>query len=125
MITRRAAHSRVSFEAYDAQRANIEANLDAQRQMEASKRIIQLIGEQMALGESLGTSHAEMTPNQLHQARTRMTQIGALLRSSTTQAQESGARMLMRQHRPGFRMPRRVRLNPCFAVDSGYQPSRV
>ena len=45
MIARRAANSRVSFEAYDAQRHNIEANLDAQRQMEAGKRIIQLTGE--------------------------------------------------------------------------------
>ena len=45
IIARRAANSRVSFEAYDAQRYNIEANLDAQRQMEAGKRIIQLTGE--------------------------------------------------------------------------------
>ena len=125
MIARRAAHSRVSFEAYDAQRSNIEANLDAQRQMEASKRIIQLTGEGMALGESLGTSHAEMSPNQLHQVRTRLGQVSELVRSNSAIAQEAGARTLMRQHRPGFRMPRRVRVNPRFAVDSGYQPSRV
>ena len=125
IIARRAANSRVSFEAYDAQRHNIEANLDAQRQMEASKRIIQLTGEKMALQESLGTSHAEMTPNQLHQARDRVVQLSALITSSSTLAQEAGARTLMRQHRPGFRMPRRVRLNPRFAVHSGYQPARV
>ena len=29
MVARRAANSRVSFEEYDAQRSNIEANLDA------------------------------------------------------------------------------------------------
>ena len=125
MIARRAANSRVSFEAYDAQRNNIEANLDAQRQMEAGKRIIQLTGEKMALQESLGTSHAEMMPNQLHQARDRVVQLSALITSSSGQAQEAGARTLMRQHRPGFRMPRRVRLNPRFAVHSGYQPARV
>ena len=125
MIARRAANSRVSFEAYDAQRHNIEANLDAQRQMEASKRIIQLTGEKMALQESLGTAHAEMMPNQLQQARDIVVQLSALITSSSTQAQEAGARTLMRQHRPGFRMPRRVRLNPRFAVHSGYQPARV
>ena len=125
MIARRAANSRVSFQAYDAQRHNIEANLDAQRQMEASKRIIQLTGEKMALQESLGTAHAEMTPNQLHQARDRVVQLSALITSNSAQAQEAGARTLMRQHRPGFRMPRRVRLNPRFAVLSGYQPARV
>ena len=125
MIARRAANSRVSFEAYDAQRHNIEANLDAQRQMEASKRIIQLTGEKMALQESLGTAHAEMTPNQLHQARDRVVQLSALITSNSAQAQEAGARTLMRQHRPGFRMPKHVRLNPRFAIHSGYQPSRV
>ena len=125
MIARRAAHSRVTFQAYDAQRSNIEANLDAQRQMEASKRIIQLTGQGMALGESLGTAHATIQPNQLQEARDHMTRIAVLIRTNSAIAQESGARTLMRQHRPGFRMPRRVRLNPRFAVDSGYQPSRV
>ena len=79
----------------------------------------------MALQESLGTSHAEMTPNQLQQARDRVVQLSALITSNSAQAQEAGARALMRQHSPGFRMPKRVRLNPRFAVDSGYQPSRV
>ena len=125
MVARRAANSRVSFAAYDAQRANIEANLDAQRQMEASKRIIQLTGQGMALQESLGTAHATMQPNQLQEARDRMIRIAALLRSNSAIAQEAGARTLMRRHNPGFRMPKRVRLNPRFAVDSGYQPSRV
>ena len=125
MVARRAANSRVSFAAYDAQRANIEANLDAQRQMEASKRIIQLTGQGMALQESIGTAHATMQPNQLQEARDRMIRIAALLRSNSAMAQEAGARTLMRRHNPGFRMPKRVRLNPRFAVDSGYQPSRV
>ena len=125
MVARRAANSRVSFAAYDAQRANIEANLDAQRQMEASKRIIQLTGQGMALQESLGTAHATMQPNQLQEARDRMIRIAALLRSNSAIAQEAGARTLMRRHNPGFRMPKRIRLNPRFAVDSGYQPSRV
>ena len=120
MVARRAANSRVSFAAYDAQRANIEANLDAQRQMEASKRIIQLTGQGMALQESLGTAHATMQPNQLQEARDRMIRIAALLRSNSAIAQEAGARTLMRKHNPGFRMPKRVRLNPRFAVDSGY-----
>ena len=125
MVARRAANSHVSFAAYDAQRANIEANLDAQRQMEASKRIIQLTGQGMALQESIGTAHATMQPNQLQEARDRMIRIAALLRSNSAIAQEAGARTLMRRHNPGFRMPKRVRLNPRFAVDSGYQPSRV
>ena len=39
-------------------------------------------------------------------------------------AKESGARALARQHRGGIRMPMR-RMNPRFAMDTGYQYSRT
>ena len=81
------------------------------------------VGEGMALQESLGIIHTEMTPNQLHETQTRMIQIGALLTNSSAMAQKSGARTLMRQHRPGIR--RHMRMNPRFAIDSDYQPSCI
>ena len=125
MIARRSAHTRVNFGAYDRQRENIEANLDAQMKVTASKNIIQHTGERMALQESLGRSHAELRGTQLHDFGVRVAQLSALIGSNAAVAKEAGARALTRQYRPGgYRMAKRFRANARLAINSGYQPTR-
>ena len=49
MLARRKAHSRVNFEAYDAERDHIESVLDTQRQYTAGKNLMEQTGELMNL----------------------------------------------------------------------------
>ena len=124
MIARRAAHTRVNFGAYDRQRENIEANLDAQMKVTASKNIIQHTAERLALQKHLQGSHAELRGNQLNDFRARVGVLTALIASNSAAAKAAGERALARQHHGGIRMPAR-RMNPRFAVDTGYQYSRT
>ena len=125
MIARRAANTRVDFGAYDRERENIEAALDAQHKVTASKNIIQHTGERMALQESLGRSHAELRGTQLHDFGVRVAQLSALIGSNAAVAKDAGAGVLPRQYRPGgYRMAKRFRANARLAINSGYQPTR-
>ena len=123
MIARRAANTRVNFGAYDRERENIESALDAQHKVQASKNIIQHTAERLALQKHLQGSHAELRGNQANDFRARIGVLTALIASNSAKAKESGARALARQHRGGIRMPVR-RMNPRFAMDTGYQYSR-
>ena len=124
MIARRAANTRVNFAAYDRERENIEAALDAQHKVTASKNIIQHTAERLALQKHLQGSHAELRGNQLNDFRARIGVLTALIASNSAAAKAAGERALARQHRGGIPMPAR-RMNPRFAVDTGYQYSRT
>ena len=78
----------------------------------------------MALQKSLGSSHAELRGNQLQDFRDRVAQLSALIASNSAAAKAAGERALARQHRGGIRMPVH-RMNPRFAMDTGYQYSRT
>ena len=124
MIARRVANTRVNFGAYDRERENIEAALDAQHKVTASKNIIQHTAERLALQKHLQGSHAELRGNQLNDFRARIGVLTALIASNSAAAKAAGERALARQHHGGIRMPAR-RMNPRFAVDTGYQYSRT
>ena len=124
MIARRAANTHMNFGAYDRERENIEAALDAQHKVTASKNIIQHTAERLALQKHLQGSHAELRGNQLNDFRARIGVLTALIASNSAAAKAAGERALARQHHGGIRMPAR-RMNPRFAVDTGYQYSRT
>ena len=124
MIARRAAKTRLNFTIYGRERKNIEAALDAPHKVTANKTIIHHTAERLALQKHLQGSHAELRGNQLNDFRARIGVLTALIASNNAKAKESGARALARQHRGGIRMPVR-RMNPRFAVDTGYQYSRT
>ena len=124
MIARRAANTRVNFAAYDRERENIEGALDAQHKVTASKNIIQHTAERLALQKHLQGSHAELRGNQLNDFRARIGVLTALIASNSAAAKAAGERALARQHHGGIRMPAR-RMNPRFAMDTGYQYSRT
>ena len=125
MIARRAANTRVNFGAYDRERENIEVALDAQHKVQASKNIIQHTAERLALQKHLQGSHAELRGNQANDFRARIGVLTALIASNSAAAKAAGERALARQHHGGgIRMPAR-RMNPRFAMDTGYQYSRT
>ena len=126
LIARRRANQRISFEAYDAHRANVEAMLSAQHGYSAQKDVLQYLAEHAQAEHTLGTAHAELRPHRRADIANRMAQIRELIAASSQEAQVAGGRTMARTH-PFARNVHRggARPNPRAAFDTGYQPARA
>ena len=126
LIARRRANQRISFEAYDAHRANVEAMLSAQHGYSAQKDVLQYLAEHAQAEHTLGTAHAELRPHRREDIANRIAQIRELIASSSQEAQVAGGRTMGRTHHFARNVHRGgARPDPRAAFDTGYQPARA
>ena len=124
LIARRQSHTQMNFEAYDAQRENIEASLDNQIRYQTGKDLYAQTAEKLALQRSMGTSHAELQPGQLGDIGAQYTKLRVLIQQNTNMAQQAQSRAMQRYRRGRNLMPR-TRGNARLAFNSGYQYNRL
>ena len=124
LIARRQSHTQMNFEAYDAQRDNIEASLDNQIRYQTGKDLYAQTAEKLALQRSMETSHAELLPGQLGDIGAQYTKLRVLIQQNTNMAQQAQSRAMQRYRRGRNLMPR-TRGNARLAFNSGYQYSRL
>ena len=123
LIARKAGHMQMNFEAYDAQRENIEASLDNQIRYQTGKDLYAQTAEKLALQRSMGTSHAELQPNQLGDITAQYNKFRVLVQQNTNMAQQAQSRAMQRVRR-GRNLAPRTRGNARLAFKSGYQVTR-
>ena len=102
---RRRAANRVDFDAYAHHRANVQNIMKLQQQMRHSQESLSATASVMNLQQALGSSHAELRPQQRADIERRAQQLRSLVGSARLDAQLAGGRALQQSYATGTQAP--------------------
>ena len=114
LIARQKAASGVDFDAHATEQRNIENMLTRTHNTQRAREAANATGEGMALGNSLGSAHAELLPQDREAMEKRATQLKAIVGSRTIDGQMKAGRDLQSQYALSTRQQRSEEANARF-----------